>query len=642
LGPQGFDLLGTSRGYVGEQAVVSAPNLGAATVQSCVLGISSYYHDSAAALIRDGAVVAAAEEERFTRKKHDSGFPSHAVRYCLDAGGVDSNDIRLVAFYDKPFLTLQRLVATYLAYAPVGLTSFRRSVGGWLRTKLLLRSRIARELAGVHPSLGDPGKILFSTHHLSHAASAYYPSPFDAAAILTLDGVGEWATTSCAMGNGSTIALLKELSFPHSLGILYTAFTAFLGFKPNSGEYKVMGMAPFGEPLHVDKILTEVVDLKSDGSFRLNMDYFDFCVGRSLTSARFGPLFSMKPRQPESELGREHLNLAASIQAVADEIMLRLARSIARDTGAKNLCMAGGVALNCVANGKILRDGSFERIWIQPAAGDSGGALGAALAVWHGYLDGARDRAPRPDGMRGAFLGPAFTGDAVRRALDEFGARYRVVSEAELLSITAQSLADGKAIGWFQGRMEFGPRALGARSILGDPRSRDTQTTLNLKIKYREDFRPFAPAVLADCAADWFDLDCDSPYMLLVATVSAAHRRDRASHDASIHEQLAAPRSDVPAVTHVDGSARVQTVHSDTNPRLHRLIEAFRELTGCPLLVNTSFNVRGEPIVCTPEDAYRCFMGTELDVLAIENFILEKADQPIRHDNPYRAPFDLD
>jgi carbamoyltransferase len=607
-----------------------------------ILGINAYYHDSAAALIRDGDVVAAAEEERFTRKKHDLGFPSHAVRYCLDAGDVSPTQIEFVAFYDKPLLTLQRLVATYLPYAPAGLASFRHTVEGWIRTKLFLARRLARELGRVHPMLNDPGRILFSTHHLSHAASAYFPSPFDAAAILTLDGVGEWATTSVAMGEGARISLLKEIHFPHSLGILYSAFTAFLGFKPNSGEYKVMGLAPFGTPKHTDTILREIVDVKADGSFRLNMDYFDFCVGHALTSQRFEALFSMKPRRPESELDDNHLNLAASIQAVTDEIMLRLTRSIARETGAKNLCLAGGVALNCVANGKILRDGAFERIWIQPAAGDGGGAVGAALAVWHGYLGNQRTVTPERDSMYGAFLGPCFTEESVRNALDAFGARYRVVSEDELIATTARALADGRAVGWFQGRMEFGPRALGARSILADPRSRDMQETLNLKIKYREDFRPFAPAVLAGSAAEWFDLDCDSPYMLLVTTVSAAHRRDTAPHNASVREKLAAPRSDVPAVTHVDWSARVQTVHPETNPRFHRLIEAFRDLTGCPMVVNTSFNVRGEPIVCTPTDAYRCFMGTELDLLAIENMVLEKQDQPAQHRRDYRDSLELD
>lgn len=607
-----------------------------------VLGINAYYHDSAAALIRDGDVVAAAEEERFTRRKHDSGFPSRAVQYCLEAGNVSPTDIEFIAFYDKPLLTLQRLVATYLPYAPVGLASFRHAVGGWIHTKLFLTRRLARELGRVHPMLNDPGRILFSTHHLSHAASAYFPSPFDAAAILTLDGVGEWATTSVAMGEGARISFLKEIRFPHSLGILYSAFTAFLGFKPNSGEYKVMGLAPFGTPKFTDSILQEIVDVKADGSFRLNMDYFDFCVGRALTSQRFEALFSMKPRLPESDLNDNHLNLAASIQAVTDEIMLRLTRSIARETGAKNLCLAGGVALNCVANGKILRDGAFERIWIQPAAGDGGGALGAALAVWHGYLGKQRTVAPQRDSMCGAFLGPSFTEESVRSALDAFGARYRVVSEDELIATAARALADGRAVGWFQGRMEFGPRALGSRSILADPRSRDMQKTLNLKIKYREDFRPFAPAVLAGDAAEWFGLDCDSPYMLLVTTISAAHRRNTAPHDASVREKLAAPRSDVPAVTHVDWSARVQTVHPETNPRFHRLIEAFRDLTGCPMLVNTSFNVRGEPIVCSPTDAYRCFMGTELDLLAIENLVLEKHDQPTQHRRDYRDSLALD
>ena len=611
-------------------------------MSKCVLGISAYYHDSAAALIRDGRVVVAAEEERFTRKKHDSGFPARAVRFCLEAGGVSASEIEYIAFYDKPLLTLQRLLATYLPYVPAGFRSFRRTIQGWVYTKLFLARRLARELARLEPILGNPNKILFSSHHLSHAASAYFPSPFENAAILTLDGVGEWATTSVAMGDGAQISLLKEMRFPHSLGILYSAFTAFLGFKPNSGEYKVMGLAPFGTPTHTTTILREIIDVKADGSFRLNMDYFDYCIGRSLTSERFGTLFSMKPRAPESPLETDHLNLAASVQAVVDDIMLKLARSTARETGAKNLCLAGGVALNCVANGKILRDGSFDRIWIQPAAGDGGGALGAALAVWHGYLDRPRTVAAVLDDMCGAFLGPSFSEESVRHSLDELGARYRVVGEDELIEATARVLADGKAVGWFQGRMEFGPRALGARSILADPRSLEMQKTLNLKIKYREDFRPFAPAVLAEHASDWFDLNCHSPYMLLVTTVSSAHRRHAAASDASIAEKLAAPRSEVPAVTHVDWSARVQTVHPETNPRFHRLIDAFRKLTGCPMLVNTSFNIRGEPIVCAPDDAYRCFMGTELDLLVIENLILEKQDQPAQNRKSYRSSFELD
>lgn len=611
-------------------------------MSKCVLGISAYYHDSAAALIRDGRIVAAAEEERFTRKKHDATFPARAVGFCLEAGAVTAADIEYVAYYDKPLLTLQRLLATYLPYVPLGFRSFHRTMSGWVLSKLFLTRRLSRELARIEPALGDPDKILFSTHHLSHAASAFFPSPFEEAAILTLDGVGEWATTSVAMGEGQQISLLKEIRFPHSLGILYSAFTAFLGFKPNSGEYKVMGLAPFGTPTHAATILKEIVDVKADGSFRLNMDYFDYCIGGSLVNERFGELFSMKARAAESPLETGHLNLAASIQAVTDEILLKLTRSIARQTGAKNLCMAGGVALNCVANGKVLRDGAFERIWIQPAAGDGGGALGAALAVWHGYMNQPRIVATGLDDMHGAFLGPSFSEESVKRSLDELGARYRIVGENELIESTARALCDGKAVGWFQGRMEFGPRSLGARSILADPRSLQMQRTLNLKIKYREDFRPFAPCVLAEYASDWFDLSCDSPYMLLVTTVSSTHRRETAPGNASIAEKLAAPRSEVPAVTHVDWSARVQTVHPESNPRFHRLIDTFRAATGCPMLVNTSFNVRGEPIVCTPADAYRCFMGTELDLLVIENLMLEKQDQPAQNRKSYRSAFELD
>jgi carbamoyltransferase len=590
-----------------------------------VLGISAYYHDAAAALVRDGAIVAAAQEERFTRKRHDSGFPSRAVEYCLAEGGTTLGDVDYVAFYDKPFLKFERLLETYVAFAPRGFESFRMAMPIWLREKLFLKDLLKRELRDYDPKYDWEGRLRFSEHHLSHAASAFFPSPFDEAAVLNMDGVGEWATTSLAIGRGNALEMTKEIHFPHSIGLLYSAFTYYTGFKVNSGEYKLMGLAPYGEPRFAALILEKLVDVKEDGSFRLDQSYFNYCTGLTMTSPKFHALFGGKPRKPSDPLTQRDMDLAASVQAVTEEIVLRLTRSIARETGQRNLCLAGGVALNCVANGKVLRDGAFERIWVQPAAGDAGGALGAALAVHHVHL--RHPRTAGSDAMRGSYLGPAYPQDEVERRLRAAGARFRILAANEMGEACTQALTGGKALGWFQGRMEFGPRALGARSILGDARSPTMQKLLNIKIKQRESFRPFAPAVLREDLADWFDLDVDSPYMLLVADVAEAHRR--AVDDKALFgiDKLNAQRSDIPAVTHVDGSARIQTVHRETNPRFHALLSEFKRATGCPVLVNTSFNVRGEPIVCTPEDAFRCFMGTQIEALAVGDCFLVKEEQ---------------
>jgi len=590
-----------------------------------VLGISAYYHDAAAALVRDGAIVAAAQEERFTRKRHDSGFPSRAVEYCLAEGGTTLGDVDYVAFYDKPFLKFERLLETYVAFAPRGFESFRMAMPIWLREKLFLKDLLKRELRNYDPKYDWEGRLRFSEHHLSHAASAFFPSPFDEAAVLNMDGVGEWATTSLAIGRGNALEMTKEIHFPHSIGLLYSAFTYYTGFKVNSGEYKLMGLAPYGEPRFAALILEKLVDVKEDGSFRLDQSYFNYCTGLTMTSPKFHALFGGKPRKPSDPLTQRDMDLAASVQAVTEEIVLRLTRSIARETGQRNLCLAGGVALNCVANGKVLRDGAFERIWVQPAAGDAGGALGAALAVHHVHL--RHPRTAGSDAMRGSYLGPAYPQDEVERRLRAAGARFRILAANEMGEACTQALTGGKALGWFQGRMEFGPRALGARSILGDARSPTMQKLLNIKIKQRESFRPFAPAVLREDLADWFDLDVDSPYMLLVADVAEAHRR--AVDDKALFgiDKLNAQRSDIPAVTHVDGSARIQTVHRETNPRFHALLSEFKRATGCPVLVNTSFNVRGEPIVCTPEDAFRCFMGTQIEALAVGDCFLVKEEQ---------------
>jgi len=609
-----------------------------------ILGVSAFYHDSAAALIEDGRIVAAAQEERFSRRKHDSRFPRHAIEYCLAEAGTSLEAVDHVAFYDKPFLKFERLLETYLAFAPRGFRSFRMAIPLWLKEKLFQKRLLRDELARHAPGVDWNERLLFSEHHQSHAASAFFASPFDEAAVLTMDGVGEWATTSLAHGRGATLEMAREIHFPHSLGLLYSAFTYYTGFKVNSGEYKLMGLAPYGEPRFRQAILDHLIDLKPDGTFRLDQGYFDYCTGLTMTGERFHELFGGAPRKPEELLTQRHMDLAASIQSVLEEAVLRLARSIAKETGARNLCLAGGVALNCVANGKILRDGSFERLWIQPAAGDAGGAVGAALAAWHLHLGMPRAPAGGADAMRGAYLGPSFGDADVAGRLAKCGARFTALPEDELLGRAAADLAAGKALGWFQGRMEFGPRALGARSILGDPRSPTMQKTLNLRIKYRESFRPFAPAVLREDAADWFDLDCDSPYMLLVADVVARRRRAMTADEEALFgiDKLNVPRSDIPAVTHVDYSARIQTVHRDTNPRFHDLLSRFKALTGCPVLVNTSFNVRGEPIVCTPEDAFRCFMGSDIETLAIGNCLLEKDAQDPALRTDYKNAFELD
>jgi carbamoyltransferase len=610
-----------------------------------VLGISAFYHDSAAALVCDGAIVAAAQEERFTRKKHDAGFPIHAIEYCLSEAGIELDQVDSVVFYDKPFLKFERLLETYLAFAPRGFSSFRRAVPLWLKEKLFLKDLLRKELKRYAPGFDWNSKLLFSEHHLSHAASAFFPSPFSEAAVLSLDGVGEWATTSLSIGRGNELKVAKEIHFPHSLGLLYSAFTYYTGFKVNSGEYKVMGLAPYGEPRYAELILDKLVDVKEDGSFRLDMSYFDYCTGMTMTSAKFHRLFGGPPRRPEQRLTQREMDLAASVQVVTEEIILRLGRSIAQETGLKNLCLAGGVALNCVANGKLLRDGSFANLWIQPAAGDAGGALGAALAGY--YVHGGQPRqapAQGRDAMQGSYLGPQFEQADIEQRLHAAGARFRVLDEAGMVDACAHALAEEKALGWFQGRMEFGPRALGGRSILGDARSPTMQSVLNLKVKYRESFRPFAPSVLREDVADWFDLDGDSPYMLLVADVAAARRIPMTAEQQALFgiDKLNIPRSEIPAVTHVDYSARIQTVHAETNPRYHALISKFKEITGCPTIVNTSFNVRGEPIVGTPEDAFRCFMGTEIERLAVGNCLLFKEEQDPALQQNYETKFELD
>jgi carbamoyltransferase len=609
-----------------------------------ILGISAYYHDAAAALVVDGRVEYAAQEERFTRVKHDPGFPRQAIRSCLEATGVRPTEIDLVAFYDKPFLKFERLLETYLAFAPRGFTSFRQALPLWLKEKLFQKSLLVKELKTVADDIGWDAKLLFSEHHLSHAASAFFPSPFERAAVLTLDGVGEWTTTSLALGEGNRLKVIREIHFPHSLGLLYSAFTYYTGFKVNSGEYKVMGLAPYGEPKYLDLIKQKLIDIKDDGSFRLNLDYFDYCTGLTMTNARFDALFGAPPRKPEAPLTQREMDLAASIQAVTEEVLLKLARSVAAQTGEKNLCLAGGVALNCVANGKLLKQGWFDNLWLQPAAGDAGGAVGAALVAAHLYKGQPRALNGAADGMRGSFLGPAYAQADIERRLSATGAVFESVADDTLIERAAGALAEGKALGWHQGRMEFGPRALGGRSILGDARSPTMQKLLNLKVKYRESFRPFAPSVLREDVAEWFELDADSPYMLLVADVAPKHRIPMTDEQKRLFgiDRLNVPRSCIPAVTHVDYSARVQTVHRETNPRYHALISRFKALTGYPVMVNTSFNVRGEPIVCTPEDAFRCFMGTEIEALAIGNCYLRKEDQDPALRQRYEGKFELD
>lgn len=610
-----------------------------------ILGISAFYHDSAAAIVEDGCIVAAAQEERFTRVKHVASFPENAIEYCLEEANCSLSEIDHVVFYDKPFLKFERLLDTYLAMAPRGFRSFRLAMPIWIKEKLFQKNLIWRNLRKLPRADEWNGSLLFTEHHQSHAASAFFPSPFDSAAILTLDGVGEWCTTSIGRGQGNHLEIQREIHFPHSLGLLYSAFTYYTGFKVNSGEYKVMGLAPYGEPRYAQLILDNLIDIKDDGSFRLNQRYFNYCTGLTMTSTAFHELFGGPPRSSESRLTQREMDLAASIQQVTEEAVLRLARFAHKSTGERRLCLAGGVALNCVANGKLLKEGIFDEIWIQPAAGDAGGALGAALAAWHQFsgrprakLNGHLDR------MNGSYLGPAFDDNAIRARLDAIGARYEVLDDNDVITSTAEMLADGKAVGWMQGRMEFGPRALGTRSILGDPRSPTMQKMLNLKVKYRESFRPFAPSILREDVADWFEMDVDSPYMLLVADVLERRRRQMTAEEESLFgiDKLNVPRSEIPAVTHVDYSARVQTVHRDTNPRYWALLSAFKQRTGCPVLVNTSFNVRGEPIVCTPEDAFRCFMGTDIERLVVGNCMLDKDKQDQKLALDYKNEFELD
>ena len=612
-----------------------------------ILGISAFYHDSAACVVRDGQIVAAAQEERFTRKKQDAGFPGNAIRYCLQEAHCALTDLTYIVFYDKPFVKFERLLETYLAFAPRGRRSFVTALPVWLKEKLFLKSMLCKELTaltGVKKKALPP--LLFTEHHEAHAASAFFPSPFHTAAVLCMDGVGEWATTSAWLGQENQLTPLWDIPFPHSLGLLYSAFTYYTGFKVNSGEYKVMGLAPYGEPKYVQTIYDHLLDLKPDGTFRLNMDYFNYCTGLTMTNERFHTLFGEPPRPPESLLRQQDMDLARSIQEVTEEVMLRLARTMHRETGAENLCLAGGVALNCVGNGRILREGPFQRLWIQPAAGDAGGAVGAALAAWHQLEEQPRTyRLDGGDSMQGALLGPAFSNDEIERFLQAKGAPYVRVSDAELYDRIAEELAAEKVIGWFQGRMEFGPRALGGRSILGDARSPKMQSVMNLKIKYRESFRPFAPSVLRERVAEYFEMDTDSPYMLLVAPVAERRRTAMTEDQKTLWgiDLLNVPRSDIPAVTHVDYSARVQTVHAASNPQYYQLLKAFEAKTGCGVLVNTSFNVRSEPIVCTPEDAYRCFMRTEIDTLVLGNCVLDKLDQePLAEDTDWRMEFELD
>jgi carbamoyltransferase len=610
-----------------------------------VLGLSCFYHDSAAALVEDGRIVAAAQEERFTRKKHDDSFPANAIRYCLQQSRLAASDIDHVVYYEKPFIKFERLIETYLMFAPRGFGSFLKAMPLWLKEKLFLKRLLVESLREIEADADWRSKLLFSEHHLSHAASAYYPSPFDEAVILTMDGVGEWATASAGVGQGDKISIEREIRFPHSLGLLYSAFTYYTGFKVNSGEYKLMGLAPYGEPKFSKLILDKLIDVKEDGSFCLDMSYFDYCTGLRMTNAKFDALLGGPPRKADELLTQRHMDLAASIQDVTEIVTSRMAAHLARQTGMRNLCLAGGVALNCVANGKLLRGGVFDRIWIQPAAGDAGGALGAALAAYHLQVKKPRQVQGTPDGMSGSYLGPSFSREEIETALTDVGARYRwVEDDAEVTKRTAAALAEGKAVGWMQGRMEFGPRALGNRSILGDPRSPSMQKLLNLKVKFRESFRPFAPSVLRENVSEWFELDCDSPYMLLVADVVKRRRLSMTEEQEKLFgiDKLNVARSDIPAVTHVNFSARVQTVHKETNPRYHALISAFRDMTGCPVLVNTSFNVRGEPIVGSPMDAFRCFMGTDIEMLVCGNAILLKEDQDPTLRLDYKNAFELD
>ena len=610
-----------------------------------ILGISAFYHDSAACLLKDGEIIAAVQEERFTRKKHDAGFPHHAILYCLKEAGIAAKDIDNVVFYEKPFVKFERLLETYLAFAPRGFTSFIKAMPVWIKDKLFQKSVLIKELKStLDESINWHERLLFSEHHLSHAASAYYPSPFDTAAVLTLDGVGEWTTTSLAIGKGSDLKVVKEIHFPHSLGLLYSAFTYYTGFKVNSGEYKVMGLAPYGEPHYADLIREKLIRVADDGSFQLNMSYFDYATGLTMTNKKFDALFGGSPRTPETQLTQRDMDLAASVQKVTEDIVVELAKGIAKETGERNLCLAGGVALNCVANGVLLREKIFDKVWIQPAAGDAGGALGAALSTWYLHHNKERAVSTERDAMKGSYLGPEFKGAEIEAELSACGARFKKLSEAKMIEEVASALADEKAVGWMQGRMEFGPRALGGRSIIADPRSPVMQKQLNLKVKYRESFRPFAPSVLREDVSEWFEHESDSPYMLFVADLQNKKRRTMTKEEEALFgiDKLNVPRSSVPAITHIDYSARIQTVHADTNSKFHAVISKFKEKTGCPIVVNTSFNVRGEPIICSPTDAFRCFMGTEMDVLAVGNYILYKEHQDEALRENYVEHYELD
>ncbi len=610
-----------------------------------ILGISAFYHDSAACLLKDGEIIAAAQEERFTRKKHDAGFPTHAIMYCLKEAGIASKDIDNVVFYEKPFVKFERLLETYLAFAPKGFTSFAKAMPVWIKDKLFQKYALIKELRSkLDKEIDWRKRLLFSEHHLSHAASAYYPSPFDRAVVLTLDGVGEWTTTSLAIGKGSDLQVVKEIHFPHSLGMLYSAFTYYTGFKVNSGEYKVMGLAPYGEPRYAGLIREKLITVADDGSFQLDMSYFDYATGLTMTNKKFDALFGGPPRTSETKLTQREMDLAASVQKVTEDVVIELAKGIAKETGERNLCLAGGVALNCVANGILLREEIFDNIWIQPAAGDAGGALGAALSTWYLHHNRERLASTERDAMKGSYLGPEFTDTEIEAELTACGAVFKKLSEVEMIEEIASVLADEKAVGWMQGRMEFGPRALGGRSIIADPRSPIMQKQLNLKVKYRESFRPFAPSVLREDVGEWFEHGLDSPYMLLVAVVQKEKRRATTEEEDALFgiDKLNVPRSSVPAITHVDYSARIQTVHTDTNPKYHAVITKFKEKTGCPLVVNTSFNVRGEPIICTPTDAFKCFMGTEMDVLAVGNYVLYKEQQDGALKENYEYLYELD
>ena len=610
-----------------------------------ILGVSAFYHDSAACLLKDGKIVSAAQEERFTRKKHDASFPSNAILYCLKDSQIGSNEIKSVVFYEKPFVKFERLIETYLAFAPKGFKSFSKAMPLWIKDKLFQKSKIVKELnLTLGSNINWSERLLFSEHHLSHAASAFYPSPFKRSAVLTLDGVGEWTTTSIALGKGKELRVIKEIHFPHSIGLLYSAFTYYTGFRVNSGEYKVMGLAPYGKPKYANLIKDKLIFISEDGSFQLDMSYFNYTTGLTMTNKKFDQLFGGPPRLPETEITQREMDLAASIQKVTEEILVRIAKDIAKDTGERNLCLAGGVALNCVANGILFREKIFDNIWIQPAAGDAGGALGAALSAYHLHFNEERKTSLKSDSMKGSYLGPEFSESEIEKELKSCGAIFKKLSENELIEEVANALVEKKAVGWMQGKMEFGPRALGSRSIIADPRSPKMQRQLNLKVKYRESFRPFAPSILREDLTEWFEHESDSPYMLIVANIKKDKRRKMTLKEEGFFgiDKLNVVRSSVPAITHVDYSARIQTVHSDTNPRYHSVISRFKKKTGCPIVVNTSFNVRGEPIICSPTDAFKCFMGTELDILAIGNYLLIKEQQNNSLKENYKNLYEID